>query len=66
MKCKIRIVKELAGVYPELQPKVGEIYDARYSEAAYNKYRPTPAICVVEILGKQIMVRKDEFEIVGY
>ena len=65
-QCKIRIVKEITDLLPQYQPKVGGVYDARYAEAAYNKYRPTPAICVIDILGKQIMIRKGEFEIVGY
>lgn len=64
MKCKIRIVKELSGVYPELQPQVGAIYDARYAEST-NKRTPLPAICVIDMMGKQIMVRKGEYEIVG-
>lgn len=63
-QCKIRIVKEINDLFPQYRPKVGEIYDARYAESAYNKYNYTPAICVIDILGKQIMVRKGEFEIV--
>lgn len=63
-ECKIRIVKEITDLFPQYKPKVGGVYAARYAEAAYNKFRPTPAICVIDILGKQIMVRKGEFEIV--
>lgn len=65
MKCKIKILKEITELLPQYQPKVGKIYEARYAESS-NKNRPLPAICVIDILGKQIMVRKGEYEIVGY
>ena len=62
-QCKIRIVKELSGVYPKLQPKVGGIYDARYVGTTV-KSKPQPAICVIEMLGKKIVIRNGEYEIV--
>ena len=63
-RCKIRIVKEIAEIYPEYTPKFGEVYDARCVQNTY-KGRSLPAICVVDILGKKIMVRRGEYEIVG-
>lgn len=64
MKCKIRITKEIAGLFPECRPKVGKVYDAEYidSSKAYKKF---PPVCILNIAGKRIIVRKDEFEIVG-
>lgn len=62
--CRIRIVKELDGVYPQYQPKVGTVYNAEYVESK-NKRRKVPAVCVVNICSKKIIVRKNEYEIVG-
>ena len=64
MKCKIRIIKEITGLFPECCPKVGKVYDAEYidSSKAYKKF---PPVCILNIAGKRIIVRKNEFEIVG-
>ena len=64
-KCKIRIIKEITDLLPQYQPKVGKIYDAEYREAT-QKCKPLPAICVIDMLGKKIMIRKGEYEIVGH
>ena len=64
MKCKIRIIKEPHGLYPQYRPKVGKVYDAEYidSSKAYKKF---PPVCILNIAGKRIIVRQDEFEVVG-
>ena len=62
-KCKVRIIKELEGVYPMYQPKVGKTYEAEYRKA-YKSHQWYPAICIIEIAGKRIVVRESEFEIV--
>lgn len=64
MKCKVRIIKEVEGVYPEFRPKVGKVYYAEYidSSKAYKKF---PPVCIVNIACKRIIIRQDEFEIVG-
>ena len=64
MICKVKIIKELGGVFPEYQPKVGETYLAEYI-APCKSYQKCPPICIIEILGKRIIVKKDEFELVG-
>ena len=64
MKCKIRITKEIAGIYPQYQPKIGKTYDAEYIESTYKGGKCQP-ICVIDIAGKRIIIRQDEFEIVG-
>ena len=63
MKCKIRIIKEITGLYPQYQPKVGKIYDAEYIEPTYKK-RNCHAICVIDIAGKRIVIRNGEYEFV--
>lgn len=63
VECKVRIIKEIP-VYPKYQPKVGDVYDARYAEVAYNQPRSVPTTCVIDILGKKLMLRSGEFEIV--
>lgn len=62
-KCKIRITKEIPGLFPQYTPKAGKVYDAEYIESA--PYHKAPPVCVVGIAGKRIVIRKDEFEIVG-
>ena len=64
MKCKIRIIKEIIGLFPQYQPKVGKIYDAEYVDSS-REYRTYPPVCIVDISGKRIVIRKDEFEIVS-
>lgn len=64
MNCKIRIIKEITELFPECRPKMGKTYYAEYIESncSYHKF---PPICIVNIAGKRIIVRKEEFEIVG-
>lgn len=64
MKCKVRIIKEIEGVFPEYRPKVGKVYEAEYIDSSKN-YKKFPPVCIVNIAGKRIIVRKKEFEIVG-
>ena len=63
MKCKIRITKELNGIFPKYQPRVGRIYNAEYRESK-NTSHTCPPICIIDISGKNIIVRHDEFEVV--
>ena len=61
MKCKIRITKGLEGVFARYQPEVGKIYDADYVLARDKKM---PAVAILSMDGKPIVVRKHEFELV--
>ena len=63
-KCKIRIIKEIDGLFPECRPKVGKIYNAEYKEP-YESYQRFHPLCIINIAGKRIIIRQDEFEIVG-
>lgn len=63
MKCKIRITKEIPGIFQRYQPQLGKIYDAEYIEPhPYIKCQP---ICVINMLDKRIIARRNEFELVG-
>ena len=55
---QIRVVKDLEGVYPELQPEVGATYTVRP-----GKPRSGIDFCVAEIAGKYIVIREGEYEI---
>lgn len=63
MKCKVRILKPLDGVYPKYQPKVGEVYDAIYTSDKYKKYKKSCyTVCIITVLDKKICLKKDEYE----
>ena len=62
-KVKIRITKEIDNLFPECQPKAGKIYDAEYYDPA-GTYKKFPPICIINIAGKRIIIRKNEFEFV--
>lgn len=62
MKCKVKIIKEIAGLYPECCPKVGKVYDAEYKEP-YTSYKRFPPLCIINLAGKRIVIRHDEFEL---
>jgi hypothetical protein len=63
-KCKIRITKEIEGLFPECCPKVGKIYNAEYVESTIV-YQKGHAISVINMAGKRVIIREDEFELVG-
>ena len=65
MKCRIRITKELMGVFPEYCPKVGKVYEAEYVDSS-KQYKKFPPVCILNIAGKRIIVREKEFEIVEW
>ena len=63
-KCKIRITKEIAGLFQECCPKIGKIYNAEYIDSNVRYQRGHP-ICVINMAGKRVVIRNDEFEIIG-
>ena len=65
MKCKIKVIEEISGLYQSYTPKVGKIYDAEYVEPYEGRSQKFKAICIINIAGKRIVLREDEFEIVG-
>lgn len=69
MKCQIKVIKELLEIFPEYQPKVGQIYDAELSPQAGKRFDNTwgsgkMEFCVITVLDKKIVLRKGEYEIV--
>lgn len=62
-KCKIRITKEIVDLFPECRPIVGKIYNAEYHDpvGTYKKFVP---ICIINVAGKRIIIRKNEYEFV--
>lgn len=65
VKCKVRILKPLNGVYRKYQPTVGGVYDAVYKMPnQYNTRRLLSPVCVIDVLDKKICLRKGEYEIV--
>lgn len=63
-KCKIRITKEIEGLFHECCPKMGRVYNAEYIESAVT-YQKSRAVCVIDMAGKRVIIREDEFEMVG-
>ena len=65
MKVKVRILSDLPGVFANCQPEVGKVYEANYAPPKVRKefghhYAP---VCVINVNGKQICLKKDEYEI---
>ena len=64
IKCKVRILCPLPGVYPKYQPKVGEVYEAEYKKAKpYKCGAKRPEVCSIDVLDKKICLKKGEYEI---
>ena len=65
IKCKVRILCHLPGVYTKYQPTVGEIYEAEYKKTEHRRDgRAYSPVCAIKILDKKICLRKGEYEIV--
>ena len=62
--CKVRITKYAEGVFPEYQPVIGKVYDAKYVHQTSENMRKCAPICIIDVKGKRIALRKDEYEIV--
>lgn len=64
IKCKVKVLCPIPGVYPMYQPEVGEIYDADYRKATRNSTGHTNSpVCVIKIRDKNICLRSGEYEI---
>ena len=62
--CKVRIIKYANGVFPEYQPEIGKVYDAKYVRQTSDDMRKCGPICIIDVKDKHIALRKDEYEIV--
>ena len=63
MKCKVRIIKDIEGLFQECKPKMGKVYDAEYIDSS-KEYKKFPPVCIINLAGKRIIIRKNEFELV--
>ena len=62
--CKIRITKYANGVFPEYQPEIGRVYEAKYVRQTSDNMRRYAPVCIIDVKDKRIALRKDEYEIV--
>jgi hypothetical protein len=67
MKIKVKILSHLPGVFTNCQPEVGKVYEASYKHSKYhgNGNRQYAPICVIDVNGKRICLKPNEYEIVG-
>lgn len=64
VKCKVKILCPLNGVYLKYQPTVGAVYDADYFQPRNTDGRHNYApICVIKVLDKFICLKPGEYEI---
>lgn len=61
---KIRVIADVP-VFAECRPEVGKVYVADYSPAKFKSGCGKGEFCIVDILGKKIVLRKGEFEVLG-
>lgn len=65
VRCKVRILKPLHGVFSEYQPVVGGVYDAIYNESkSYSSKQSKVYICIIDVKDKKICLRNGEYEII--
>ena len=64
-RVKIRVVKDVDGIFPEYRLEVGKVYEAKYVPRSRRQNGTgVGEFCVIDILDKQIVLRNGEFEIV--
>lgn len=66
MIVKVKVLCPLPGVFAECQPEVGKVYEADYSPPKVDKRycHQYAAVCVIDVNGKKICLKRDEYEIV--
>lgn len=64
MQCKIKIIKEILGLWPECRPEVGKVYDAKYVKPMTSGTAKARGVAIIDLAGKKILIRRNEFEIV--
>ena len=60
MECKIKVIKDILELWPECRPEFGKVYDARFVRG----YGKSKDVAIIELNGKKICLRMNEFEIV--
>lgn len=67
MQRLVKIVKDVEEIFPQYRPVVGKIYEANYTPRTVTKYGAgIGEFCVIDILDKKIVLRRNEFEVVNY
>lgn len=61
---KIKVITDVP-VFASCRPKIGKVYEADYSPARCQSGNGKGEFCVVDILGKKIILREGEFEVLG-
>lgn len=64
MTVKVRVLCYLPGVFASCQPEVGKIYEASYEKRQVWKGKHYSPVCVIDVRGKKICLKRDEYEIV--
>jgi hypothetical protein len=66
MRRLVKVIKDAEGVFPEYMPEVGKVYEAEHIPRTRGKNGVGVAeFCVIDMLDKKIILRGDEFEVVG-
>ena len=60
MWCKIKVIKEIPDLFPECRPVCGRVYEADYVLGSSMEKN----VAIIEMSGKQILLRSKEFELV--
>jgi hypothetical protein len=64
IKCKVKVLCPLPGVFAKYQPTVGEIYEADYRKAKfYGCGQKNSPVCVIKVRDKSICLKTGEYEI---
>lgn len=64
VKCKVKVLRPLPGVFTEYQPIVGAVYEADYRKVKfYNSRQNNSPVCVIKIRDKSICLKTGEYEI---
>lgn len=64
IKCKVKVLCPLPGVFSKYQPEVGKIYDADYRPVNHSTHGQTNStVCVIKIRDKSICLKTGEYEI---
>lgn len=59
---RIRFTEPIPGVYSHMQPVIGEIYDAALYPGSRVYGHLRTEVCIINVKGKPIAVRKGEYE----
>ena len=47
--CKVRVIKYAEGVFPEYQPEIGKVYDAKYWKQTSDNRKKARPVCIIDV-----------------